>query len=66
MNPLRSAFTLTSIAFLVGIGIVAAGIQFRHPAAVFAGNPIMASDDMGTSGVGYPSDALPIATSAIH
>jgi len=41
-------------------------IQFRHPAAVFAGNPIMASDDMGTSGVGYPADALPTATSAIH
>jgi len=66
MDPLRSAFTLASIAFLVGVGIVAMSIQFRHPAAVFAGNPIMASDDMGTSGVGYPADALPTATSAIH
>ena len=36
MDPLRSTFTLASIAFLVGVGIVAVSIQFRHPAAVFA------------------------------
>ena len=51
MNPLRSAFTLTSIAFLLGIGIVALSIQFRHPSAVVAGDPIRGSDDMGKSGV---------------
>lgn len=66
MNPLRSAFTLTSIAILMGIGIVALSIQFRPLSAVVAGNPVRGSDDMGTSGVGYPSDASPTATSAIH
>ena len=66
MNPLRSAFTLTSIAILLGIGIVALSIQFRPLSAVVAGNPVRGRDDMGTSGVGYPSDASPTATSAIH
>lgn len=66
MNPLRSAFTLTSIAFLLGIGIVALSIQFGHPSAVVAGDPIRGSDGMGKSGVGYPSDASPTARSAIH
>lgn len=66
MNPLPAAFALTSIAFLIGVLIVAFSIQYRHVSVVFAGSPIRVSDDMGTSGTGYPADALPSATSSIR
>jgi hypothetical protein len=64
MNPLPAAFALTSIAFMIGVLIVAFSIQYRHVNVVFAGSPLRVSDDMGTSGVGYPADALPTASSS--
>ncbi len=66
MPTLRSAFTLTSIAFMIGIGVVLAGIQVRHLGASFDNRPVMSSDDMGTSGTGKASDAEPSKTSSIH
>ena len=66
MSTLRTAFTLTSVAFMIGVGVVLASIQYRHFGASFDTRPAMASDDMGTSGVGHASDAAPSATSSIH
>ncbi len=66
MSTLRSAFTLTSIAFMIGIGVVLISIQYRHYGVSFDNRPVIASDDMGTSGVGHTSDADPSATSSIH
>lgn len=66
MSTLRSAFTLTSIAFMIGIGVVLVSIQYRHLGVSLDNRPVIASDDMGASGVGHPSDADPSATSSIH
>ena len=35
MSTLRTAFTLTSIAFMIGVGVVLASIQYRHFGASF-------------------------------
>ncbi len=56
MKTLPAAFLLTSLAFLMGVAVVAVSIQYRHPDAVFR---VPASDDMGTSGIGYESNARP-------
>jgi hypothetical protein len=61
MSTLRTAFTLTSVAFMIGVGVVLASIQYRHFGASFDTKPAMASDD-----VGHASDAEPSATSSIH
>ena len=66
MSTLRTAFALTSIAFMIGVGVVLASIQYRHFGASFDSRTTMAGDDMGTSGVGYASDGQPSATSSIH
>jgi hypothetical protein len=59
MSTLRNAFALTSIAFMIGVGVVVASIQYRHFGASFDTRQAMAGDDMGTSGVGH---AAPSAT----
>ena len=66
MSTLRTAFALTSIAFMIGVGVVLASIQYRHFGASFDTRPQLARGDRGTSGVGYASDAQPSATSSIH
>ena len=57
MSTLRTAFTLASVAFMIGVGVVLASLQYRHFGASFDTRPAMASDDMGTSEVGH---ALPM------
>jgi hypothetical protein len=66
MSTLHNALALTSIAFMIGVGVVLASIQYRPFGASFDTRPVMASDDMGTSGVSYASDVAPPATSSIH
>ncbi len=56
MKSLPADFLLTSIAFLTGVAVVAISMQYRNPEAVFR-EP--AGDDMGTSGIGYESNARP-------
>ncbi len=46
MSTLRSALTLTSIAFMIGIGVVLVSIQYRHLGVSVDNRPVIASDDM--------------------
>lgn len=53
MKPFPLAVLLSSTAFMVGLMIVAVGLQYRHLGSTLDTPRISASDDMGTSGIGY-------------
>ena len=62
MHPLPAAFTLTIMALLVGVGIVAFEIRPRQEGGII----VRATDDMGTSGLGDAASSSPSASNSSY